>query len=215
MLELFAKKKSNKVLDSSVFIDGRILSVLKTGFIEGDFIIPLFVLEEMQRLADSKDHDKRQKGRDGLEMAKKVQALTGAEIWNKKLLEVDEATSTDIKLVLLSRTLNAKILSLDHNLNEISKIHGVTVLNIQELYLAIRPKFLKGDEIFVKIKEKGKEPGQGRGDIEGTMIVVDGGEEFMGQRIKVVVREVYAQETGTLVFAKIIRSHTNANIQST
>lgn len=214
MLEIFGKKKSNKVLDSSVFIDGRIYSILKTGFLEGNFIIPLFILEEMQRLADSNDHDKRQKGRSGLETAKKVQSLTGAETWNKRVQEVDEAASVDIKLVLLSKHLSAKLLTLDYALNEVAKIHGVTVLSIQELYLAIRPKFVVGDEIFVKIKEKGKEPGQGRGNIEGTMIVVEGAEAFIGQRIKAEIRDVNSNERGTLVFAKLTKREESVNIQS-
>lgn len=209
MLDIF-RKKANKVIDSSVFIDGRILGVLESGFLEGDIIIPLFILEEMQRLGDSRDHEKRQKGRSGLETAKRVQSLAHAEIWNKKVKEVEEAENVDTKLVLLSRHLGAKILTLDRSLNEIAKIHGVPVMSIHELYLSVRPKLLRGDEIFVKIDEAGTEPGQGRGDFEGTMICVDGGLQYLGQRIKVKVRTALGTDAGILVFAKPVKRDENA-----
>jgi len=205
MLDFLKSKKQNKIMDSSVLIDGRIYDVIKSGFLEGDFLIPLFILEEVQKLADSKDHAKRQKGKRGLEIAKKIQELTKSEIWNKKIDEVDACDKVDTKLVILCKNLGSKMLTLDHSMNELAKIHSVEVLNINELYLAVRPRLMMGDEIFVKIREKGKEQGQGRGDWEGNMVVVDGGEEFMGQRIKVVIRLVYGQDTGTLAFAKPVK----------
>ncbi len=206
MLDFLAKKKSNKVIDSSVLIDGRIFAIFKSGFLENDdVIIPLFVLEEVQRLADSRDPAKRLKGRQGLDVARKIQDLTGAEIWNKRIKEVDDAKSIDTKIVILSKHLGAKILTLDHSLNEIAKLHKVSVLSVHELYLAVKPKFVIGEEIFVKIKEKGKEAGQGKGDYEGTMVVVDGGEIHLGTRIKVEIRSILSLDTGILIFAKPVK----------
>lgn len=206
MLDFLSKKKSNKVIDSSVLIDGRILDVFQTGFLEiDDVFIPLFVLEEIQRLADSRDHEKRQMGKKGLETARRIQEITGATIWNKRVKEVDDEKAIDTKVVMLAKHLEAKVLTLDSSLSEIAKIHKIPVLSIHQLYLSVRPKLIKGDEIFVKIKEKGREPGQGRANYEGTMIVVDGGEVFMGQRIKIEVREVLAVTGGVLVFAKPVK----------
>lgn len=213
MLDFLSRKKSNKVLDSSVIIDGRILDIFKSGFLDlNDIIIPLFVLEEVQRLADSRDHNKRQKGKVGLENAKKIQTLTNADIWNKRIKEVDETVAIDTKIIILSKHLEASVITLDNSLREIAKIHKIPVLSIHELYLAVRPKLMPGDEVFVKIKEKGKELGQGRGDYEGMMIIVDDGEAFMGQRIKVVVRTVYSPEPGSLVFAKPVKREEDVNI---
>lgn len=214
MLELFAKKKENKVLDSSVLVDGRIYDLLKTGFLEGTIVIPLFILEEIQQLADSKDHSKRQKGKKGLDVARKISELTKVDTWNGTIKEVEESKSTDIKLVILCKHLHGKLLTLDHNLGGVAKVHGVTVLSIHDLYLSIRPKLMLGDEIFVKIKEKGKDPGQGRGDYEGTMVVVDKAADRIGQRVKVEVRQVWSQDTGTLVFAKLVNDTAPIAIQN-
>ena len=206
MLDFLSRKKQNKVLDSSVIIDGRIYDIFRSGFLDSeDVIIPLFILEEVQRLADSKDHTKRQKGKRGLETARKIQDLTGAEIWNARIKEVDDIKNIDTKVVILSKHLNAKILTLDHSLNEIAKLHKISVLSIHELYLAVKPRFMIGDEFFVKIKEKGKEQGQGKGDFDGTMVVVDGGETYLGKRVKVEIRTIYSQDTGILIFAKPVK----------
>ena len=200
-------------MDSSVLIDGRIFDILKSGFLEGDFIIPLFILEEIQTLADSRDHIKRQKGKRGLDTAKRVRELTSAEIWNKKIEEVDTCKDVDTKLVILCKNLGAKMLTLDHSQNELAKIHSVPVLNVHELYLAVKPKFIVGEEIFVKIKEKGNEQDQGRGDYEGTIVIVDGGEAHLGKRIKVVIRNIMSTDAGTLIFAKPVKREEDGGIQ--
>lgn len=213
MLEFLTKKKSNKVIDSSVLIDGRILGVFETGFLDRDgVILPLFVLEEMQRLADSRDHDKREKGKRGLEVARKVQELTGATVWNKRVEEVDSEKAVDTKVIMLAKHLEAKVLTLDNSLYEIAKIHKIPVLSIHELYLSVRPKLMIGDEFFVKIKERGRDNGQGRGDYEGTMVVVDGGEAFIGKRIRAEVRTILNVGTGILVFARPVKREEDGGV---
>ncbi len=213
MLDFLSKKKSNKVIDSSVLIDGRILGVFETGFLDREgVIIPLFVLEEVQRLADSKDHDKREKGKRGLEVARKIQEITGAEIWSKKIKEVEDEKSIDTKVVILSKHLDAKVLTLDNSLNEIAKIHKIPVLSIQKLYLAVRPRLVFGDVVWVKIKERGREPGQGRADYEGIMVIVDGGEAYIRQRVQVEVRAVQNNDIGYLAFARLVKKEENGRV---
>jgi len=201
MFSLFGKKHS-KIRDTSVLIEGRILGIIENGFLEGNIILPDFVLEEMQTMwADSKDHDKRQKGRKGLEVAERVKSLTDAEIY-----EDDESDiPVDTKLINLSKKLEGKLLTLDINLGKLAKVHSVPVLNINDLYDAIKPKLVVGQEIFVKIKEKGKEKNQGRGDFDGTMVVVDDAVQHIGKRIKVEIRSVLGLPTGTMIFARPVK----------
>ena len=148
MLKFLNRNKNSKVIDSSVFIDGRIIGIIESGFMEGNLIIPQFVLEEMQTMADSKDHDKRQKGRKGLDVAFKVQKLANAKVLDKEV----EANTVDMKLVILSKEINAKLLALDVNLNKVAKVHLIPVLNINDLYNAIKPRLVVGQTISIKIK---------------------------------------------------------------
>lgn len=213
MLEFLSKKKSNKVIDSSVLIDGRILGVFESGFLEPEgIIIPLFILEEIQRLADSKDHDKREKGKRGLAVARKLQELTEASIWNKRIKEIDEENLVDSKVVLLAKHLDAKILTLDNSLFEIAKIHKIPVLSIHQLYMSVRPRLMVGDVIWVKIRERGREAGQGRADYEGIMVVVDGGEAFLRQRVQVEIRGVQNNDIGYLAFARPVKKEEDGGI---
>ncbi len=202
MLNLFKKNNNYKIIDSSALIDGRLNNIIDKGWLDGDIVVPQFVVDELQSLADSKDYSKRFKGRKGLDNIKKIDNVI---IWNKKLSDVDEVGTVDMKLVMLTRHFNGKLLTLDSNLIKVSKIHNVGTLSIQELYIAVKPRFVIGDEFTLKIKEKGKEPGQGRGDYEGTMVVVDGAEDFIGRKARVEVRSVFSQDSGTLIFAKIIK----------
>jgi len=199
MFNLFNKKKTPKILDTSVLIDGRIVGIIESGFLDGNIIIPDYVLEEMQTMwADSKDHDKRQKGRKGLDIAEKVKNLTHAEIYISK----KDPSPVDTRLVYLADEMEGKLMTLDVNLAKMARVHSVPVLNINDLYDAIKPRLVIGQEIFVKIKEKGKDRNQGRGDYEGTMVVVDDAIEHIGKRIKVEIRSVLGLTTGVLVFAR-------------
>ncbi|MFZ5634559.1 MAG: PIN/TRAM domain-containing protein [Bacillota bacterium] len=197
-------KPTYKVLDTSVIIDGRIADLCESGFIEGTLLVPAFVLEELRHIADSSDLLKRNRGRRGLDILNRMRKdpLIKIQIYeNVKGLE-DQA-EVDTKLVKLSQKLNAKIVTNDYNLNKVAELHGVKVLNINELANAVKPIVLPGEEMSVQVVKDGKEAGQGVGYLDdGTMIVVDGGRKFIGQTINVVVTSVLQTAAGRMIFAK-------------
>lgn len=197
-------KSCYKILDTSVIIDGRIADLCESGFIEGTLLVPAFVLEELRHIADSSDLLKRNRGRRGLDILNKMRKDPAIKIQiyeNVKGLE--DQTEVDTKLVKLSQRLFAKIMTNDYNLNKVAELHGVKVLNINELANAIKPIVLPGEEMVVQVVKDGKEAGQGVGYLDdGTMIVVDGGKRFIGQTINVVVTSVLQTAAGRMIFAK-------------
>ena len=197
-------KSLYKVLDTSVIIDGRIADLCESGFIEGVLLVPAFVLEELRHIADSSDLLKRNRGRRGLDILNKMRKDPQIKIQiyeNVKGLE--DQTEVDTKLVKLSQRLGAKIMTNDYNLNKVAELHGVMVLNINELANAVKPIVLPGEEMVVQVVKDGKETGQGVGYLDdGTMIVVDGGRRFIGQTISVVVTSVLQTAAGRMIFAK-------------
>ncbi|MFZ5596961.1 MAG: PIN/TRAM domain-containing protein [Bacillota bacterium] len=199
-----AKSSSFKVLDTSVIIDGRISDLCESGFIEGVLLVPAFVLEELRHIADSSDLLKRNRGRRGLDILNKMRKDPNIKIQiyeNVKGLE--DRQEVDTKLVKLSQKLGAKIMTNDYNLNKVAELHGVKVLNINELANAVKPVVLPGEEMTVQVVKDGKEAGQGIGYLDdGTMIVVDGGKRFIGQTIPVVVTSVLQTAAGRMIFAK-------------
>lgn len=193
-----------KILDTSVIIDGRISDLCESGFIEGVLLVPAFVLEELRHIADSSDLLKRNRGRRGLDILNKMRKDPQIKIQiyeNVKGLE--DIAEVDSKLVKLGQKLNAKIMTNDYNLNKVAELHGVKVLNINELANAVKPIVLPGEEMTVQVVKDGKESGQGVGYLDdGTMIVVDGGKKFIGQTIPVVVTSVLQTAAGRMIFAK-------------
>ncbi len=193
---------SNKILDTSVIIDGRIADICKTGFIEGNLIIPEFVLEELQHIADSSDVLKRNRGRRGLDILKQLQndPNIGVEIIDQDFEEIPEV---DSKLVKLAQIMDARVVTNDYNLNKVAELQGVFVLNINELANAVKPVVLPGEEMEVKVIKEGKEDGQGVGYLDdGTMIVVDNGINYMGDKISVLVTSILQTAAGRMIFAK-------------
>jgi len=193
---------SPKILDTSVIIDGRISDITKSGFIEGPLIVPGFVLEELQHIADSSDVLKRNRGRRGLDILNKIQKepYVTVEILDK---DYDDVTEVDTKLVRLAKELEAKVITNDFNLNKVCELHGVPVLNINELANAVKPVVLPGEELKVHVIKDGKEQGQGVAYLDdGTMIVVDGGRRFIGETIGVLVTSVLQTAAGRMIFAK-------------
>lgn len=191
-----------KILDTSVIIDGRIADICKSGFIEGDLIIPGFVLEELRHIADSSDLLKRNRGRRGLDILNKIQKELEfkVQICEK---DYDDIAEVDSKLVRLAQELNGKILTNDFNLNKVAELQGVTVLNINELANAVKPVVLPGEEMEVHVIKNGKEAGQGVAYLDdGTMIVVDGGKRHIGETIGVLVTSVLQTAAGRMIFAK-------------
>lgn len=191
------------ILDTSVIIDGRILDLCNTKFIGGRFIVPRFVLKELQQIADSSDSLKRNRGRRGLDILNSIQKDPSIDV---KIHEEDfpEIEETDAKLVKLGKLLNGRVFTNDYNLNKIAEFQGVVVLNINELANALKPIMLPGEEMEVKIIKEGKEHNQGIGYLDdGTMIVVDGGRHLIGQTKRVAVTSVLQTSAGRMIFARI------------
>ncbi|CAM3089347.1 PIN/TRAM domain-containing protein [Paenibacillus sediminis] len=196
------KLEEHKILDTSVIIDGRIADICKTGFIEGTIVIPEFVLEELQHIADSSDLLKRNRGRRGLDILNKIQK----ELDVKVLIyegDFEEISEVDSKLVKLAKVLQGKVVTNDYNLNKVCELQGVSVLNINDLANAVKPVVLPGEEIMVQVIKDGKEHGQGVAYLDdGTMIVVEGGREFIGTTMEVLVTSVLQTSAGRMIFAK-------------
>jgi len=191
-----------KILDTSVIIDGRIADIVKTGFIEGPLVIPEFVLEELQHIADSSDALKRNRGRRGLDILNRIQNELDTEIiiHDKKFEEIGEV---DSKLLKLTQLLKGKIITNDYNLNKVAEVQRIEVLNINELANAVKPVVLPGEEMVIQVVKDGKESGQGLAYLDdGTMIVVESGRKFIGETIDVVVTSVLQTAAGRMIFAK-------------
>jgi len=193
---------SKKLLDTSVIIDGRIADISETGFVEGDLIVPQFVLTELQHIADSSDTLKRTRGRRGLDVLKRLQDERQSRV---KIIEKDfeDATEVDLKLVRLAKQMNAQILTNDFNLNKVCDLHQVQVLNINDLANAVKPVVIPGEDMQVVVIKDGKEHNQGVAYLDdGTMIVVEGGRAYIGQAITVTVTSVLQTSAGRMIFAK-------------
>ncbi|UOF91869.1 PIN/TRAM domain-containing protein [Fodinisporobacter ferrooxydans] len=191
-----------KLLDTSVIIDGRIADIVKTGFLDGVLIIPSFVLEELQHIADSSDALKRNRGRRGLDILNRIQKELMVKV---QIMEIDfeDIQEVDSKLVKLAKKINGKVVTNDFNLNKVCELQGVGVLNINDLANAVKPVVLPGEEIIVQVIKDGKEHGQGIGYLDdGTMIVVEGGREYIGSRLEVLVTSVLQTSAGRMIFAK-------------
>ena len=191
-----------KILDTSVIIDGRILDIMSTGFIEGKVIIPSFVLDELRHIADSSDSIKRNRGRRGLDI---LNELKNARITTVEVMEIDypELQEVDSKLLKLAIETQGKIVTNDFNLNKVAKLQRVQVLNINDLANAIKQVVLPNEEMSVFIVKEGKEQEQGIGYLnDGTMIVIEDGKKYVGKTMKVVVTTVLQTSAGRMIFAK-------------
>lgn len=192
-----------KILDTSVIIDGRIADICETGFLEGEFIIPQFILHELQHIADSSDPLKRARGRRGLDILHRIQKLSGLDV---KIVEEDfpKIREVDAKLVALAKVKNGKVITNDFNLNKVAELQGVSVLNINELSNAVKPVVLPGEIMRVFVLKEGKEFGQGVGYLDdGTMIVVENGRKSIGKTVDVAVTSVLQTTAGRMIFTKL------------
>lgn len=203
------RSKSNsvcpaKVFDTSVIIDGRIADIMKTGFIDGDIVIPDFVLVELRHIADSSDSLKRNRGRRGLDVLNRIQTEYGVEIYNTASdKSIGDIPEVDVKLLKLAQKLEAMVVTNDYNLNKVASIQGVGVLNINELANTLKPVVLPGEEMSVYLVKEGKEPSQGVAYLDdGTMIVVEDGRTSIGETIPVTVTSVLQTSAGRMIFAK-------------
>lgn len=191
------------LLDTSVIIDGRIADIARTGFLVGTLMIPRFVLNELQYIADSSDSLRRQRGRRGMEVISQLQKDTTIPVRISDL-DVDGVREVDDKLVVLARQLRSPILTNDYNLNRIAELQGVGVLNVNELANAVKLVFLPGETLNIQIIQEGKEAGQGVGYLDdGTMIVVEDGRGYLNQEITVTVTKVLQTAAGRMIFARL------------
>jgi uncharacterized protein YacL len=190
------------VVDTSAIIDGRIAEIVESGFIYGTLVVPKFVLEELQHIADSSDTLRRNRGRRGLEILNRMQkeSTTPVEILDE---DVPEVAEVDAKLVALARVRSKAILTNDFNLNRVAELQGVRVLNINSLANAVKPAVLPGEELRVRVIQEGKEPGQGVGFLDdGTMLVVEGGVRYIDKDLDVAVTRVLQTVAGRMIFAQ-------------
>lgn len=192
----------SKILDTSVIIDGRIADICQTNFLEGTIVIPQFVLKELQHIADSSDGLKRNRGRRGLDILNRIQK----ELDIKVIIDdtdFDDIQEVDSKLVKLAKVKNGIVVTNDFNLNKVCDVQGVPVLNINDLANAVKPIVLPGEELIVQVIKDGKEQKQGVAYLDdGTMIVVEGGQDFIGKTIEVVITSVLQTSAGRMIFAK-------------
>ncbi|NOZ69545.1 MAG: PIN domain-containing protein [Deferribacteres bacterium] len=197
------EEEYTKIIDTSVIIDGRIVDVCEAGFIEGTFIIPQFILQELQHIADSSDPLRRARGRRGLDILHKIQKMSNITV---KIIDEDfpKIKEVDAKLVALARLLGAKIITNDFNLNKVAELQGVTVLNLNELANALKPVVLPGEKMNIFIAKEGKESNQGVGYLDdGTMVVVDHARRSINQQVDVIVTSVLQTTAGRMIFAKL------------
>jgi len=195
-----------KLMDTNVIIDGRIADISSTRFVEGRLCVPQFILQELQSIADSENSLRRARGRRGLVMLARMQKELGTQVDVIEDYEInlDPSDPVDVRLVKLAKSMGASILTNDFNLNKVAELHGVTVLNVNELANALKPVFLPGEELSVEIVKPGKSPGQGVGYLDdGTMVVVDGAERMVGEELDCVVTSVLQTVAGKMIFAEI------------
>lgn len=191
-----------KILDTSVIIDGRIADVIEAGFLEGDFIIPHFILQELQYIADSPDPLRRTKGRRGLDILHRIQKMSNIKT---RIVEEDfpKIKEVDAKLVALARLINAKVITNDFNLNKVAQLQGVSVLNINELANVLKPVVLPGEILNLFIVKEGKEYNQGVAYLDdGTMVVIENSRKLIGRNAEVIVTSVLQTTAGRMIFAK-------------
>ena len=203
--QMARRSRGIKILDTSVVIDGRIRDIIRTGFLEGKIYVPGFVLDEVQHIADSEDPLRRARGRRGLDVLKQLQADLGEnmEVRVHDRLAPHTGDEVDSRLVRLAKAMRADIVTNDYNLNRVAEVQGVRVLNINELAEAVRIHVLPGEDLTVIPVREGQEPDQGIAYLEdGTMVVVEGGREYLNQAIDVVVTSVLQSARGKMLFAE-------------
>jgi uncharacterized protein YacL len=194
------------ILDTSVIIDGRIADILETWVVDAPITIPRFVLHELQQVADSGDRLKRNRGRRGLDIVNRLQSIPTIEVQfhDVRVSREEAAEPVDQRLVNLAQKIDGRIVTNDYNLNKVAKIRGVGVININDLAKALKPMFLPGESMAVKIIKPGEEQGQGVGYLDdGTMVVIEGGRDKIGQTVPVVVTSALQTSAGRMVFGRM------------
>jgi uncharacterized protein YacL len=193
----------SKILDTSVIIDGRITEVCDAGFLEGTLVVPQFVLQELQQIADSPDALKRNRGKRGFDVLQRLRRIDKVKV---EITDVDftQVREVDRKLIELAKTLGGKIVTNDYNLNKLAELSGVPVLNLNELANGLRPVVLPGEAMRVHVLREGREAGQGVAYLDdGTMVVVEHGKRYLGQVVEVTVTSVLQTSAGRMIFSRL------------
>ena len=201
------------ILDTSAVIDGRIADVIETNMLDNQMIMPRFVLTELQNIADSSDKMRRSRGRRGLDILNRLRSnkLIDFQIHDRELPEMG-SQPVDVKLVLLAKHLDGKLVTGDYNLNKVAKLHSVPVINLNDLANALKPVFLPGEVVNVKIVKAGEEDGQGVGYLDdGTMIVIEGGRPHIGSEVRMTVTSVLQTSAGRMIFGRYHDAATQAS----
>jgi len=197
------ENRDYRILDTSTIIDGRLADICDTGFLEGALIVPRFVLDELQYIADSSDSMKRSRGRRGLDILNRMQKTAGITI---EIVDQDfpRIKGVDAKLVALAQKMSGKIITNDFNLNKVAELQGIRILNVNDLANALKPVVLPGEVMTVKIIKEGKEAGQGVAYLDdGTMIVVDNGQRYQGATVEALVTSVLQTAAGRMIFSEL------------
>lgn len=199
-----ARKSGIKILDTNVLIDGRLYDIVRTGFLEGELYVPQFVLLELQSIADASDALRRQRGRRGLEVLKHLQSEFKVVIGEHDKHAPDTKEPVDSRLIRIAKAVGADLVSNDFNLNRVARVQEVMVLNINDLALALKPTVLPGETILLSLIKEGSQYGQAVGYLDdGTMVVVEGGREALGDTVEVEVSQVIQTERGKMIFATL------------
>ncbi|HWE00959.1 MAG TPA: PIN domain-containing protein [Tepidisphaeraceae bacterium] len=192
------------VLDTSVLIDGRIADIAQTGILEGQVIVPQFIVDELQAVADSSDKLKRARGRRGLDVLAKLRADSRLEIKSYDVSHFEAGESVDHKLIRLGKELNARVVTNDYNLNKVAQLDNVDVVNINDLAAAMKPAVLPGEKMFVRIVRGGEEPGQGVGFLDdGTMVVVEQAKNRQNEEVEFTVSRALQTSAGRMIFGRV------------
>jgi len=203
------KNKDVKVIDTSALIDGRIADIVETGFLSGRFVVPRFVLHELQMVADSSDSMKRQRGRRGMDILKRLQEVPdiSIKIYDRDFAHIKEV---DSKILELAKELGAKVATTDYNLNKVAALQGISILNVNDLAGALKPVVLPGDSLPLFLAKEGKEKAQAVGYLDdGTMLVVEEGRRHIGKRVNVTVNSILQTSAGRMIFARINETRDN------
>ena len=211
--ERSSSKRNIKIMDTSAIIDGRIADMAETGFLEGELVVPEFVLRELQMVADSQDGSKRQRGRRGLDV---LQRMQGNSLLTIRIVENDypKIREVDLKLIELARDMDGKIVTNDFNLNKVAHLHNVAVLNINDLANSLKPVVLPGEKMTIMVLKEGKEYNQGVGYLDdGTMVVVDHARRMIGRSVEITVTSVLQTASGKMIFGRIEEAGSRAEVR--
>jgi uncharacterized protein YacL len=212
-LTLFGGRNRKLIMDSCALIDGRIVEIVRAGFVADEIVIPQFVLNELQMLADGNDSHKRERARYGLDIAHELQDSAPMRVTIDRTI-LPDVQATDDKLVALAKKLRAQLYTTDYNLSKVAAVEGVQVLNVNELAQALRPITLPGETLTIKVIQKGSNRDQGVGYLDdGTMIVIEGGARYVGREMPVTVTRMHQTVAGKMVFGQV-RTHDTSSMQN-